>query len=136
MFETFEHTADLGLRVVAPDLAGLMVEAARGLMAVMVENPARIQPRRELNFRLAGCNSDELLLDWLAELLFRLQSEHLVFSDFRVRLTPGGLEARAGGEPFSPARHGAGVDVKAVTYHGLRVERTPEGWLAEVVLDL
>jgi len=26
--------------------------------------------------------------------------------------------------------------VKAITYHGLKVEQTSDGWLAEVILDI
>jgi SHS2 domain-containing protein len=57
-----------------------------------------------------------------------------------VRVTPRGsalvLEAEARGEPLDPARHRLLADVKAVTLHRLRVERTVRGWEASVVLDI
>ena len=44
----------------------------------------------------------------------------------------GGLSGTAWGEPLDPARHALDHEVKAITYHGLRVEQTADGWLAEV----
>ena len=56
---------------------------------------------------------------------------------FQVKsLSPERIEAAAWGEPRDAARHPARVIVKAVTYHQLRVAETPEGWVAEVYLDI
>ena len=33
-------------------------------------------------------------------------------------------------------RHQLDVEIKAVTWHGLKVERTSDGWLAEVIVDI
>ena len=75
--------------------------------------------------------------DWLRELLFRFDSRHLLFSRFDVRVEEDGLEARIRGEPLDPARHSLDHEVKAITYHGLRVEQEPGGgWLAEVIVDI
>src|SRR5260370_32573613 len=38
MFETFDHTADLGLRIRAPDLESLFVEAATALCSISGED--------------------------------------------------------------------------------------------------
>jgi len=40
------------------------------------------------------------------------------------------------GETCDPARHSLAHEVKAVTYHGLAVEQVPDGWRAEVILDI
>ena len=37
---------------------------------------------------------------------------------------------------MDPKRHELDAEVKAVTYHGLRVEPPAEGWLAEVIVDI
>ena len=61
----------------------------------------------------------------------------MVYATFEVAVREAGLTATAFGEPFDPARHGIGREVKAVTYHGLSVERQPDGtWLAEVIVDI
>jgi SHS2 domain-containing protein len=136
MHETFEHTADIGLRVRAASIEQLMAEAAEALMAVIVFNPAEIRPRESQRFTIPGDRDDDLLHDWLAQLVFTFDTRHLVFSRFEVQRQPDGLAAQAWGERLDPERHELGMEVKAVTYHELKVEPTADGWLAEVILDL
>ena len=136
MYETFEHTADLGLRVRAPDLNTLFAEAALALFAALVEDLNTIRPTQSLEVRLAGTDREYLLFDWLRELLYQFDARHLVLGRFQVRVGDAGLEATAWGEPLDPARHALAHEVKAITYHGLRVEPAGDGWLAEVIVDI
>src|SRR4029077_6947328 len=136
MYETFEHTADLGLRVRAPDLSTLFVEAAQALFSAVVEDLGTVQPIVKLEIQLEGEDREYLLFDWLNELLFRFDTQHLLFSQFEVKVHDGGPSGSAWVEPPDPARHALDHEVKAITYHGLRVEQTPDGWLAEVIVDI
>jgi SHS2 domain-containing protein len=136
MFETFDHTADLGLRVRAPDLDTLFIDAARALFAAIVENPASVQPIRKVDIKLEGDQLDFLFFDWLRELLYRFDTEHLLFCRFELHVDEAGLSAEAWGEPLDRSRHNLEHEVKAITYHGLRVQKVPDGWLAEVIVDI
>ncbi len=137
MYEVFDHTADLGLRVTAPDFEGLLAEAARGLFSIIMENPDEIRSQQQVRLEIAGKDPPFLLFDWLNELLYTFESRHLLLHDFDVEAIPGrGVRAGAWGEPLDPARHKLDHEVKAITYHGLRVERTPQGWEAEVIMDI
>jgi SHS2 domain-containing protein len=136
MYETFEHTADLGLRVRAPDLNALFAEAAEALFVVIVDDLASVQTTNSVEIELTGDDREYLLFDWLKELLYRFDAEHLLFSRFEVQVTETGLTATARGEPLDRARHSLAHEVKAITYHGLRVEKTADGWLAEVIVDI
>jgi SHS2 domain-containing protein len=136
VYETFEHTADIGIRARAANLNDLFADAARGLFSVIVANPESIRPLEETKFRIAGDRYDDLLFDWLAELLYVMATRRMVFSDLDVRVEPGGLAATARGEPIDPQRHQLDVEVKAITYHGLKVQQERDGWLAEVIVDI
>lgn len=136
MYEVFEHTADLGLRVLAEDEPTLFVEAARGLFSLIVANLDAVRPVQTRAFALQASRRDDLLFDWLSELLYVFETERLVLAQFRVALSAGGLQAEAAGEPLDPARHQLEHEVKAITYHGLVVEQTPQGWRAEVIVDI
>jgi SHS2 domain-containing protein len=136
MFETFEHTADLGLRARAADLDTLFAEAARALFAIIVEDPATVAPHQRVDVSLSGADRDYLLFDWLRTLLYHFDTEHLLFSRFEVHVSETGLRGTAWGEPLDPARHALEHEVKAITYHGLRVEPADDGWLAEVIVDI
>jgi SHS2 domain-containing protein len=136
MYETFEHTADLGLRVRAATEEELFAEAARGLVSMIVPDLDSVAPAQDREFTIAGRERDYLLFDWLNELLYVFDTEHLLLAQFDVRLTGDGLTATGSGEPFDPQRHRLDHEVKAITYHGLRLEQDSDGWLAEVIVDI
>lgn len=136
MFETFEHTADLGLRVEAADLNGLFAEAGRGLTSMFVDDPQQIRPMQELRLHVDGADRAYLLFDWLNELLYRFESVRLLFCEFDVHVAENGVDATLRGEPADPDRHQLAHEVKAITYHQLVIEPTASGWRAEVIVDI
>jgi SHS2 domain-containing protein len=136
MHETFEHTADLGLRIRAADLDALFVEAAQCLFEAIVEDLNTVQPVRRVDISLTSDQPDYLLFDWLKALLYHFDTEHLLFGRFEVYLSEQGLTGSAWGEPLDRSRQNLEHEVKAITYHGLRVEKTEDGWLAEVIVDI
>jgi SHS2 domain-containing protein len=136
MYEIFEHTADLGLRVRAATLAELLADAGRGLFSMVVDDIETVQPVLARDFRIAGTDHTYLLFDWLNELLYACDTERVAFSQFDVQLTAEGLSAVARGEPLDPPRHHLTHEIKAITYHALKVEQAHDGWLAEVIVDI
>ncbi len=136
MYETFEHTADLGLRVRAADLDTLFGEAGRGLFSIIVANIDAVRPSSPHAIELIGPPDELLLFDWLNELLYVYETKRLVFCRFEVHVNELGLAATAWGEPLDPATHLLDHEVKAITYHALKLEPTDEGWLAEVIVDI
>jgi len=136
MHETFEHTADLGLRIRAADLDTLFAEAGLALFSAIVDDLQAVEPRQQVELDLQGSDREYLLFDWLNELLHHFDPAHLLFSKFVVQVTAAGLHGSAWGEPFDPDRHALGHEVKAITYHGLKLEPTADGWLAEVIVDI
>ena len=135
-WELFEHTADLGLRVEAQDLETLLAEAGAGLLGVLMDNPEAVEPRQPQAIEVAGSDPEYLLFDWLDELLAIFDTRRILFSRFDIRLDPSGLKATAWGEALDPRRHRLAHEVKAITYHGLKVERVGSRWRAEVIVDI
>jgi SHS2 domain-containing protein len=137
MYETFEHTADLGLRVRAPTLVSLFAEAAQSLYWLIIPDLAKVRMVTEHRIELAAESREMLLFDWLSELLFTFETRHLLLNSFDVRLDDVRLSALCRGEPFDPARHALDHEIKAITYHGLKLEQLPDAtWLAEVIVDV
>jgi SHS2 domain-containing protein len=144
MYETFDHTADVGLRVRAAEINDLFSEAARAMFSVMADLD-EVRAGEQVDYALEDSEIDELLRKWLAELLYTFHVRHLLLSRFDVAVDKLGdpkadgvysLAATAWGEPIDPNRHKLDVEIKAVTWHGLRAVQTPDGWLAEVIVDL
>lgn len=136
MFELFEHTADLGLRVRGRTLEELFVEAARGLLAMLVADPTEVRAEATKTITLTADDLSYLLFDWLTELLYAFETDKLLLSTFDLKIEGKSLIAACRGEPMDETRHRMEHEVKAVTYHGLRVEQTATGWEAEVIVDI
>ena len=135
-----EHTADVGLEVEARTLGELFADAAAGLCDTVTEG-SRVEPRLRRETSLAAPALDLLLVEWLEELLFRLDAHGELYSRHAVRVseeaTGCALVATSEGEAFDPARHPVKVQVKAVTYHALEVARSASGgWRATVLFDI
>jgi SHS2 domain-containing protein len=136
VYEFFEHTADLGLRIRAREPEEIFVDAARALTNAIVENPQSIQPAERAELSIVGEDSALVLFDWLNELLYRFEVDHRVYGKFEVRLNSGRLQGSIWGEPVDRDRHTLAHEVKAITYHELKFVRVDSGWLAEVIVDI
>ncbi len=134
--EVFEHTADLGLRVRARTLQELLVEAARGFLSIIVDDPEDVQPTERVTIDVTGTDPAYLLFDWLNELLYLFDTRKLLLCEFDVRINAAGVHADARGETLDTARHRAAHEVKAITYHGLSVKQVGETWEASAIVDI
>jgi len=136
MYETFDHTADVGVRVAAPDLPGLFTEAARGLLSLLVEDVGTVEPRVEFNIRLEEQDLAYLFFDWLRELLYLYDARHFLVGACEVKIEGGVLQATIRGEHCDVAKHCLAHEVKAITSHGLFVQQEGEGYKAEFIVDI
>ena len=135
-FEIYAVTADKGIRAWGRDLAAVFVNAAHGLWSLMVE-AGSVRPERMVPLRVEAGDREALLVAWLNELLYIHEVEEFVAAEFAIpHLSDTTLEAEVWGERIDRARHAMVGHVKAVTYHQLRIDRTDDGWQAQVVVDV
>ncbi len=137
--ETFEHTADVGLRITGDGLDDLFRTAAEGVFDYIVVNRDEVRVTTRAALELAAESPAELLVAWLNELIYRFETEHTLYALFDVSVAGDGLSLRAqiGGEPIDRVRHVLDHEVKAVTHHALAVRQIQAGaWEAEVILDI
>ena len=135
-FWQIEHTADVAIRAEGPVLEALFDRCAAGMFSLIAEGepPA---PREEHAIEARGEDEAELLVDFLRELLWLHHSHGFLYAGVSFEaFTPTGLRARVAGEPIDPARHPIVREIKAVTYHGLAVDRVTGGFSAQVVFDV
>ena len=136
--ETFDHTADVGLRIRGDSLDDLFRTAAEGMFDYVVANRSDVRLDEIEKISLRDDTTADLLATWLSELIFRSETHHRLFADFEVHIGDDGLrlDATVRGEAIDRDRHVLDHEVKAVTRHGLSLEREGEGWVAELILDI
>jgi SHS2 domain-containing protein len=134
-YETFEHTADIGIRAWAGELTGLFEEAGKALFSVIAELD-NVVPAQKISVELQAESEEELFLKWLKELLFIFDTERFLLSRFKVDEARKRLRAQASGELLNPFKHRLFREVKAITRHQFKLIREPSRFLAEVILDI
>src|ERR1700752_3367118 len=121
-YEIVDHTADICVRVYGKSFDELLRNAARAMMELITDRE-KVNPSQETEIKAQGETKEELLVHWLGEILFLHQVRKMVFQDFDVNLiSETELEGKASGENIDMERHEIGLDIKAVTYHDLKIE--------------
>ena len=134
-YQLLEHTADIGIAARGASLEELFCAAGEGLLAVLCPSPASADERIKVS--AAGNDREELLVAWLQEILYLIESRPFIPVGFSIEsLTDTSLTGTVHGETFDPGRHRIEREVKAVTFHRLDVSRESDGWKAKVYLDL
>jgi SHS2 domain-containing protein len=135
-FRLLAHTADLGIESWGPDFAGALAQAVSALGVVLAGEGAG-QATEERPVRLVAEDEAALVVALLQEALFLLEVEGWLSVDAALRVDPAGvLTGHLLGEPFDAVRHADGEAVKAVTWHGLAVDREPGRVSLTIYLDL
>lgn len=133
-------TADIAFQATGRDLPELFAAAADATMNVMIDNLEAIEPSKTRRIGLKNNAIDMLLFDFLQELIYFKDADRLLLRIREVQIDEKddaySLNATATGEPLDPARHQQRADVKAVTLHDFRVEKSDDGWKASVLLDI
>jgi len=136
-YRPIDHTGDLGVEVQGGDWRELFANASRALTDTLVEVEL-VGREIEVDWALQADNFETLLVRQLEEVLFQMDAKGLVFSEFEITLLePGTLECRARGEPLDRQKHAFKTEIKAVTYHGLKLWRKSDGLCkARIIFDV
>ncbi len=134
-FESLDHTADLKIRAWAPDLRGLIEQAARGMISLMVEgNPS---PVRHVKLTGSGEDAEQTLVDCLREILLLPELSELYPVEVAVTQADGRCAVcTVGVVPIAEAADIAAGDIKAATYHDIEIRHRGTGLVVEVVFDV
>lgn len=134
-----DHTADVAADLTGRTLEELFASAAQALTDTLTER-SQVHTVITQSVTVAASTPEDLLVDWLNELLYRFEVQNVLVFDATVTIEEANgrwqLGATIAGEMFNPARHPSRVLVKSATYHGLSVARRDDGWHARVVFDI
>jgi SHS2 domain-containing protein len=134
-WEHLEHGASLGVRGLGPTKAAAFEQAALALTAVIAD-PHAVRASATVAITCEADDDEALLLAWLNAVIHEMVSRQMLFSCFHVHLQPGRLIGSARGERVGVERSHRPSSVKRATRDNLSVARTPDGWLAQLLLQL
>jgi SHS2 domain-containing protein len=126
----------MGIEAYGNSLKEVFEYAALGLVSIIVD-PTTIDPVEQRYVKLKGSDPENLLVKWLSEVLYLYDGQEFLPSDVSIRrLTTRELEAVVTGETVDEAKHVFKMDVKAITYHQLKVEEMEDGCVVRVFVDI
>ncbi len=134
-YELIEHTADVGIRIKADDLKGLFKNAALAMFDIIAEKRLGKTDTKKLKIEQSAVSLDELFVNWLNELLSLSSAKELIFSDFEIsEIDEKHLKAMV--TASSSKNYKVNVEIKAATYHQLKIEKLKKCWQMEVIFDV
>jgi SHS2 domain-containing protein len=135
-FEILEHPSDLGIEAHGNSKQEVFRNAVHGLVSV-VAGASEIEPRQTRMVILRALDRENLMVRWLTEILYLYDAEKFLTADVKFEiLTDTLLKANLLGEPYDVSKHELKLDVKAITYHQLKVEDHDGDWIARIFLDI
>jgi len=133
-FEELEHTADFLFKCRGNTKDELFSETASAMFSVMFENRNQKNIRTEIE--LSSDSSENLLLDFLSELLFISETENLVFSEAQVRIKNNSLNALILGDKFNLEQHSGGTEIKGISRSGINIRKISGMYEICIIFDV
>ena len=138
-YKFFDHTADVMFEAYGKDLNELFENAALATEEIMV-NLKSIKNKSQHSISLNAESLEDLLYDFLSELIFVKDTESLLFNDFRISIVHKNnkyeLNAQCQGENIDRKRHQLNADAKAVTKHKFEIKKIKDKYTAHVIVDI
>ena len=136
-YEIIEHTADVGLKVNGTTLKELFENAASGMFYIVAHKKSSANEHKKIQIKKEVEDFEELLVDWLSELLYIFDSQKILFSNFKIlELNNSGVIGEAFGEKIDPSKNTLQTEIKAVTFHDLKIEKNNAGFTCKIIFDV
>jgi len=134
-FEILDHTADVGIIAYGADLKQAFANAAKALFSLITELDD-VEEVLHRDMELTASDEENLLVEWLNELVYRFDTDGIIFRRFDIiKLNSTHLKARGYGEKVDSSKHKLKTGVKAATYHMLKVDKN-DGCKVQVLFDI
>ncbi len=135
-YRIFSRSSDLAVKVFGKSQADLFANSAFALFDVLTDVD-KVEVNDHLTLEVEGADRDDLMVNWMRELLYLYQRSGYLLKEFVVReVKDNYIRGEVRGEKFDPDRHEIQREIRAVVSHQSRMEKTGDQWTAQVVLEL
>ena len=132
-----KHQSELAVRVVGNSQADLFANSALTLFDVMVTDVQKIECKESIPLEVEGTDRDDLMVNWVRELLYLYQGSGYLLKEFLIREVKDTLvKADVQGEKIDPDRHEIQQEIAAVASHKSRMQKTGNQWTAHLIFEI
>ncbi len=130
------HQSEIAVRVIGNSQADLFVNSAFALFDVMADIQA-IESKERLPLEVEGTDRDDLMVNWVRELLYLYQSSGYLLREFQVHEVKDTIvRAEVCGEKIDPDRHEIKQEIASIAFHKSRMEKTGNQWTAHLIFEI
>ena len=135
-YEQLDHTADVAVRVYGANLEELFANAAFSMFDIIADLEG-LTRSTSIDVSLEAQDPEELLVKWLDELLFHFYTKWIIFFEFEIlEIDERRIAARAHGRHVGENRNRLTTEIKAATYHNLKIQREAGRYSVEIIFDV
>ena len=135
-YHVSKHASDLTMRIVGKSEADLLTNSAFALFDLMTDLE-KVQPLEPLPVEAEGIDQDDLMVNWMRELLYIFQVSGYLLRDFMIQeIKDNHVRAEVRGEKFNPDAHEIRQELHSVLYEQCRMEKTGNQWTARVTFEI
>ena len=128
--------SELAVKIFGTSQGDLFVNSAWALFDVMTDVD-KIEIRDRLPLEVEGADRDDLMVNWMRELLYLYQGSGYLLKEFHIREAKDTrVVAEVCGEKIDPDRHEIKQEIAAVAYHQSRMDKTGDQWTAQLIFEL
>lgn len=135
-FEELEHTADVRMKIFGETLSEIFSEAGYALSKTLYGEYPKDTPTQEIEIFVSGTTFEELVVNFLSELLFQMEIEYLVPQKISTEVFEEHASGKISGTAFDPKKHSGGTGVKGVSYSELSLTKTALGYELIIIFDI
>ena len=130
------HQNELAVRIVGNSQADLFANSGLALFDVMSDID-KIEAAERLSLEVEGSDRDDLMVNWIRELLYLYQGSGYLLKEFKINeVKDTSVKAEVAGEKSDPDRHEIKQESAAVAFHKSRMQKTGNRWIAQVIFEI
>jgi SHS2 domain-containing protein len=135
-YKILDHTADIGIEVLGKTKKEALANTVEAMFD-LISDSKNISVVQEKELIITGADMADMLINLLRETLYMFHSQMWLCKRCEIlELSEEKIIARVAGEPYDARKHQLKMEIKAVTYHTLKIERVENGWRARVIFDV
>lgn len=132
-YELLDHTTDLRIRVYGKSFEDLMSNAGHAIADLILPDVKRSD--RIHSFKVSGSSKEQILVRFLNELIYLIQTEYVVYREFDISEKDCEYSVNCTGSTIGTSDFPE-YDLKGATYHDLSVEFVNGRFMAEIIIDI
>ena len=138
-FHYIEHVSDAMAEAYGRTLCEVFANSAKALVNIVCDLP-KIDPNKSVIVETEGFDQISLLYNWLEKVLLTLLVDNIALANFEVTIERSRdkykLTGMCRGEAFSEHKHHYKVEVKAITYHEMKIFKRNDIFIVQFIVDL